>query len=67
MSDIHAKRAKLAARFVLAGLFVQLLTTLYWTPLTFVTFAAIGAPLVVFGVFLYIRMVWRFLREKDAL
>ncbi|RKH11467.1 hypothetical protein D7V97_11100 [Corallococcus sp. CA053C] len=63
----HAKRIRIAALFVLAGLLVQLFATLFWSPLTFVVFAAVGVPLVLVGVLLYAITVWRVLKEKKAL
>jgi hypothetical protein len=63
----HEKRIRVAALFVLAGLLVQLFTTLFWSPLTFVVFAVVGVPLVLFGVFLYVATLWRILKERKAL
>ena len=63
----HEKRIQRAAYFVIAGLLVQLGSTAYWTPLTFVLFAMVGAPLVAIGIYLYASTVWRILKEKKAL
>jgi cytochrome c oxidase subunit IV len=63
----HEKRIQVAALFVLAGLLVQLFSTLFWSPLTFVVFAMVGAPLVLLGVFLYVATLWRILKERKAL
>jgi hypothetical protein len=63
----HDKRIRRAALLVLAGLLVQLFTTLFWSPLTFVVFAAVGVPLVLLGVLLYAVTVWRILKEQKAL
>ena len=63
----HEKRIRMAALFILAGLLVQLFTTLFWTPLTFVVFTAVGVPLVLLGVLLYAVTVWRILKEQKAL
>ncbi len=63
----HEKRIRVAALIVLAGLLVQLFTTLFWSPLTFVVFAVVGVPLVLFGVFLYVSTLWRILKERKAL
>jgi hypothetical protein len=35
---------------VIAGLAVQLGASLYWSPITFIAFAAVGFPLVLIGV-----------------
>jgi hypothetical protein len=63
----HEKRIRKAALFVLAGLLVQLFTTLFWTPLTFVVFAVVGVSLVLLGVLLYVATLWRILKERKAL
>lgn len=63
----HEKRIRVAALFVLAGLAVQLVATLFWSPLMFVLFAAFGMPLVVLGVLLYFVTVWKILKERKAL
>ncbi|MBZ4401543.1 hypothetical protein VZQ01_09020 [Myxococcus faecalis] len=63
----HEKRIRRAALLVLAGLCVQLFTTLFWSPLTFVVFTAVGVPLVLLGVGLYVVSVWKILKERKAL
>lgn len=63
----HEKRIRVAALFVLAGLLVQLFSTLFWSPLTFIVFAVVGVPLVLLGVFLYVATLWRILKERKAL
>ncbi|MDQ3266607.1 MAG: hypothetical protein M3Y59_23655 [Myxococcota bacterium] len=63
----HEKRIRVAALIILAGLLVQLFSTLYWTPLTFVIFAALGVPLVLVGILLYLSTVWKILKERKAL
>jgi hypothetical protein len=67
MSVTHEQRIRRAAYLVLAGLFIQLASTVHWTPLTFVVFAMLGVPLVLLGVFLYLSTVWRILKERKAL
>ncbi|GEN11980.1 hypothetical protein SAMN05443572_113273 [Myxococcus fulvus] len=63
----HEKRIRRAALLVLAGLLVQLFTTLFWSPLTFVVFTAVGVPLVLLGVGFYVVTVWKILEERKAL
>jgi hypothetical protein len=63
----HERQIRRAALFVLAGLLVQLSSAIHWTPLTFVAFAMIGAPLVLVGIFLFVSTVWSILKEKRAL
>jgi hypothetical protein len=67
MSTPSGRGIRRAALFVAAGLGVQLFSTIHWTPLTFVIFAMVGAPLVLIGVFLYVATVWRILKERRAL
>ena len=67
MSVPPERRIRRAALFVAAGLLVQLVSTVHWTPLTFVIFAMVGAPLVLVGVFLFLAAVWRILKERRAL
>jgi uncharacterized membrane protein YidH (DUF202 family) len=67
MSTPAGRGVRRAALFVAAGLGVQLVSTIHWTPLTFVIFAMVGAPLVLIGVLLYVAAVWRFLKERKAL
>jgi hypothetical protein len=63
----HEKRIRIAALFVLAGLLVQLFNTVFWSPLNFVLFTALGVPLVLLGVVLYAATVWKILKERKAL
>jgi len=63
----HDLRIRRAAQLVLAGLVIQLATTLYWTPLTFVLFTMLGVPLVLLGVAVYVFTVWRILKERQVL
>ncbi|MBN8228606.1 hypothetical protein JYK02_13925 [Corallococcus macrosporus] len=63
----HEKRIRVAALFVLAGLLVQLFARLAWSPLAFVVSTAVGVPLVLLGVLLYVITVWRILKEQKAL
>lgn len=45
--------------FVTAGLLVQLAGGLRWTPGTFVLSAAVGVPLVLIGIVLFVAAAWR--------
>jgi hypothetical protein len=67
MSTPSGRSVRRAALFVAAGLSVQLFSIIHWTPLTFVIFAMVGAPLVLMGVLLYVAAVWRILKERRAL
>ncbi|MES1205562.1 MAG: hypothetical protein ABUS79_06455 [Pseudomonadota bacterium] len=60
------RRIKRAAILVAAGLVVQFATAFHWTPLTFVLSTVLALPLVVLGAFLFLRAVWRNLRDKGA-
>jgi tryptophan-rich sensory protein len=48
------------------GLLVQLASSFYWTPITFVLSAAVGLPLVLLGAALFLRTVVRFMKNKGA-
>jgi hypothetical protein len=50
-----------------AGLLVQIAASFYWTPLTFIASAAVGLPLVGVGGLLFLRAVFRIMKEKGAL
>ena len=63
----HERRIRQSALLILAGLLVQIATTIHWTPLTFVLFAMLGTPLVLVGVVLFLVTVLRILSEKQAL
>jgi hypothetical protein len=67
MSATHEQRIRRAAVLVTSGLAVELLSTAWWTPLTFVLFVMVGVPLVLAGIFLYATTVWRILKERRAL
>lgn len=60
------RRIKRSAMVVAAGLAVQTITALHWTPGTFVVSAVIGVPLVLVGGGLFLRAVWKNLRDKGA-
>jgi hypothetical protein len=63
----HERRVRRAAYVVIAGLGVQLGTSLLWTPLTFVLLATVGAPLVAIGIYLFLSTVWQILQDTKAL
>lgn len=48
------------------GLLVQLGSSFYWTPITFIISAAVGLPLVGAGTLLFLRAVLRILKNKGA-
>jgi hypothetical protein len=48
------------------GLAVELAAALHWTPATFILAAMVGAPLVLVGGAMFLRAVWRVMREKGA-
>jgi hypothetical protein len=61
------KRVKRSLAIVIAGLAVQLAAMLSWTPGSFVVAAAVGAPLVLLGIVLFLRAVVRVMVKKGAL
>ena len=65
-NDKATRRIRRAAVVGGLGLLVQLVAALHWTPLTFILSAAIGAPLVLVGAGLFLRAVWKNMREKGA-
>lgn len=65
MSTLRAVR--IALLLCIGGLAVQLLTSLVWSPISFIVFAAIGVPLVLCGTLLFIWTVLRELRNTGAL
>jgi len=60
------RKIKRAAVVGGAGLLVQLLAALHWTPATFIVSAVVGAPLVIGGGLLFLRAVWQNMRDKGA-
>jgi hypothetical protein len=63
MTDRAIRRA---AAVTGCGLAVELVGALHWTPATFVLSAAVGAPLVLVGAGLFLRAVWRIMKERGA-
>ena len=60
------RKIKRAAIVGGAGLLVQLLAALHWTPATFIVSAVLGAPLVLAGGMLFVAAVWKNMRDKGA-
>jgi hypothetical protein len=56
-----------ALLLILLGLVVQVFSLYELTPGTFLLFAGITVPLVSAGIFTFLRLVWRVLRETKAL
>ncbi len=65
MSTLRAVR--IALMLCIAGLTVQLLTSLVWSPISFIIFAAIGVTLVLAGTLVFVWTVLRELRHTGAL
>lgn len=65
-SNRVSKRIRIAAALAGAGLLLQLLAALHWTPATFILSAVLGTPLVVLGGALFLRAVWKNMRDKGA-
>jgi hypothetical protein len=64
--DTIERRTRRAAVVVGVGLAVQLVAALHWTPATFIAAAAFGVPLVLAGTLMFLRVVWKNLRDKGA-
>jgi hypothetical protein len=56
-----------ALLLIMLGLVVQLFALHELTPGTFLLFAGISVPLVSAGIFVFLRHVWRVLKETRAL
>ncbi|HVU51840.1 MAG TPA: hypothetical protein VHL80_14185 [Polyangia bacterium] len=63
MSDAAYRRASVVTGL---GLSVELVAAVHWTPATFILAAAVGAPLVVLGGAMFLRAVWRVLKDRGA-
>jgi hypothetical protein len=63
MNDLDFRRACVVS---VLGIAVELGAALRWTPATFVLAAAVGAPLVLAGSVMFLRAVWRFMKERGA-
>jgi hypothetical protein len=63
MSDADFRRATVVTAL---GLAVELAAALRWTPATFILAAAVGAPLVLVGGTMFLRAVWRVMKDKGA-
>ena len=55
-----------AAAITAVGLGVELVSALHWTPATFILSAGVGLPLVLVGGLLFLRAVWRLMKERGA-
>lgn len=63
----EARSVRRALLLILVGLVPTLICAIEVTPTTFVAFAVIGMPLIGVGVLVFLRAVWRVLREREAL
>jgi hypothetical protein len=63
MNDVAFRRA---CAVTTIGLAIELATALHWTPATFIVAAMVGAPLVLVGGVMFLRAVWRVMKEKGA-
>ena len=61
------KKVRRAAMVAGAGIAIQLVAALHWTPATFIVSAVVAAPLVLAGGVLFLLAVWKNLRSKGAL
>lgn len=59
------RRVRVALVLVAVGLFIQLVTTLFWSPLTFVLFTVLGMGAVGLGALLFLWTVWRRIDRAD--
>ena len=61
------KNVRRAALLVSAGVALQLVAALHWTPATFIASAVVAVPLVLAGSVLFLVTVWKNLRRTGAL
>jgi ABC-type nitrate/sulfonate/bicarbonate transport system permease component len=66
LPDPSTTAIKRATAVTALGLLVQLASSFYWTPITFVLAAALGLPLVGVGVVMFLRAVLRLMKNKGA-
>lgn len=55
-----------AAVVTTCGLALELLAAVRWSPATFIVSAALGVPLVLLGGAMFLRAVWRLMKERGA-
>ena len=60
------RRMRRALILIAAGLLVQLLCDVFWSPLSFVLFASIGLPLVLAGSAVFLWTIYRVVDPLDA-
>jgi hypothetical protein len=60
------RRLRGAALVAGFGLAAQLAAALHWTPATFILSTVVGIPLVLAGSLLFLRAVWRRLKDTGA-
>jgi hypothetical protein len=63
MTERALKRASVVAAL---GLAVELVSAVHWTPATFIVSAVVGAPLVLVGGAMFLRTVWRLMKDRGA-
>lgn len=60
------KRLRRSLGFVIVGLTVQLLCTVYWSPAAFIVFAVVGVGLVLLGAGWFLLSAWRHIDDHVA-
>lgn len=63
----EAKTIRRALLLILLGLVIEAFCVRDIKPDTFLVFALVGAPLVLLGIAMYLRLVWRVLRKTGGL
>jgi hypothetical protein len=63
MTDRALKRAAVVTA---CGLALELVAAVRWSPAAFILSAAVGVPLVLVGAGLFLRAVWRVMKERGA-
>jgi hypothetical protein len=64
VNEAEISKIRSALVFILGGAFVEFFCLWDLTPSTFLGFACVGVPLILVGVAIFTRMVWRQIRTK---
>jgi hypothetical protein len=63
MTDRALRRAAVVTT---CGLALELVSAVRWSPATFILSATVGVPLVLVGGAMFLRAVWRLMKERGA-
>jgi hypothetical protein len=63
---MNERALRRAAVVTTSGLALELFAAVRWSPATFIVSAALGVPLVLLGSGMFLRAVWRLMKERGA-